>query len=217
MLRSDSASASGSAGWSRRTGDRGTAGKAAAPGAAGRRVWGGGAVAGARGDGGGAVGECEHGTWRRDVVKDELVARFQVCGDEHVGEHVECLRFRALAERGAHIIDRGFRVREHLDCPADGSYRIMRAETAGEVVKVDVAKMEITGALSVGGSPLDVRLDPGGKLFYIANQGTGGVDVVDGDSMKLVEFIKTDKGAHGIGMSRDATRMFVTNRIAGSI
>ncbi|MEO8251349.1 MAG: YncE family protein [Chloroflexota bacterium] len=106
---------------------------------------------------------------------------------------------------------------DHLDFSADGSYMIMSAETAGEVVKVDVAKMEITGALSVGGSPLDVRLDPGGKLFYIANQGTGGVDVVDGDSMKLVEFIKTDKGAHGIGMSRDATRMFVTNRIAGSI
>lgn len=106
---------------------------------------------------------------------------------------------------------------DHLDFSADGSYMIMSCETSGEVVKVDVVKMEISGALSVGGSPLDVRLDPGGHLFYIANQGTHGIDVVDGDTMERVGFIETDKGAHGIGMSRDATRLFVTNRIGGTI
>lgn len=106
---------------------------------------------------------------------------------------------------------------DHLDFSADGSYLIMSCESSGDVVKVDLTKLELSGVLRVGGSPLDVRLDPGGKVFYVANQGTNGVSVINGDTMKQVGFIKTGKGAHGIGMSRDATRLFVTNRLGGTI
>ena len=106
---------------------------------------------------------------------------------------------------------------DHLDFSADGSYLLVSCETSGEVVKVDVASMRVVGAVRVGGLPLDVRLDPSGNVFWVANQGTNVVDVVDGDRMKLIDFIRTGAGAHGLGLSRDVTRLFVTNRIAGTI
>ena len=49
----------------------------------------------------------------------------------------------------------------HLDFSADGSYLMVTTESAGVVVKIDVAAMEITGTVEVGGSPLDIRLGPG--------------------------------------------------------
>ena len=106
---------------------------------------------------------------------------------------------------------------DHLDFSADGSYLIMSCESSGTIVKVDLRTLELTGNLHVGGSPVDVLLDPGGKLFYVANQLTDGVSVIDGDTMRQVGFIPTGRGAHGIGLSRDATRLFVTNRLGGSI
>ena len=48
----------------------------------------------------------------------------------------------------------------HLDFSADGSYLMVTTESAGVVVKIDVAAMEIIGTVEVGGSPLDIRLGP---------------------------------------------------------
>ncbi len=106
---------------------------------------------------------------------------------------------------------------DHLDFSADGSYLVVSCETTGEVVKVDIASMSVVGAAHVGGLPLDVRLDPYANLFYVANQGTNGVSVVNGDTMKVVQFIRTGRGAHGLALSRDVRRLFVTNRLAGTI
>jgi YVTN family beta-propeller protein len=105
----------------------------------------------------------------------------------------------------------------HLDFSADGTYLIVSCESAGVVAKIDTVQMTVAGSIEVGGSPLDVRLAPAGDVFFVANQGTNGVDVIDAVAMERVGFIPTDVGAHGFAFSRDVTRLFVTNRYAGTI
>jgi YVTN family beta-propeller protein len=77
--------------------------------------------------------------------------------------------------------------------------------------------MRIVGTMNVGGLPVDVKLAPSGKVFYVANQGTGGVSVVDPVTMKVLKFIRTGRGAHGMAISRDTTKLYLTNRLAGTI
>jgi YVTN family beta-propeller protein len=105
----------------------------------------------------------------------------------------------------------------HLDFSPDGRFLIVSGETSGVVVKIDTEKMEILGNVELGGSPLDVRLAPAGDVFFVANQGTHGVDVVDAVAMERVGFIPTGTGAHAFAFSRDVTRLFVTNRVQGTI
>jgi YVTN family beta-propeller protein len=106
---------------------------------------------------------------------------------------------------------------DHLDFSADGSFLIGSTEWSGMLVKIDTRSMEITGSLSVGGLPIDVRLAPDGKVFYVTNQGRHGVSLVDGNLMTELAFLPTGRGAHGLQVSRDTQFMYVTNRDAGSI
>ena len=106
---------------------------------------------------------------------------------------------------------------DHLDFSADGNYLIGSTEWSGILVKVDTQAMEVTGSLNVGGLPIDVRLSPDGKVFYVTNQGRHGVSIVDPVEMKELGFLPTARGAHGLQVSRDTHFMYVSNRDAGSI
>jgi YVTN family beta-propeller protein len=106
---------------------------------------------------------------------------------------------------------------DHLDLSADGSYFLVSTEFSGQVVKVDMASMEIAGQATVGGLPVDVKVAPDGSVFYVANQARHGVSVVDPNTMQEVQFIPTGRGAHGLQISRDAKSLFVTNRLGGSV
>jgi YVTN family beta-propeller protein len=106
---------------------------------------------------------------------------------------------------------------DHLDFSADGTYLLASTEYAGVLVKVDIASMQITGIIRVGGLPIDVRLAPDGSVFYVANQGRHGVSIVDPVAMREIGFLPTGRGAHGLYVSRDTKSMYVTNRLAGSI
>jgi YVTN family beta-propeller protein len=106
---------------------------------------------------------------------------------------------------------------DHLDFSADGRYLLVSCEYSGMVVKVDTTSMKISGTARVGGLPIDVRLAPAGDVFYVANQGSNGISLIEPLAMKVIGFIPTGHGAHGLSLSRDATRMYVTNRLAGTI
>jgi YVTN family beta-propeller protein len=106
---------------------------------------------------------------------------------------------------------------DHLDFSADLTYFLASCEFAGKMVKVDLAGMSVAGYVDVGGMPQDVRLDPQGKVFYIADMHSGGVHLVDGEHLKKIGFIPTGAGAHGIYPSRDASVFYVSNRGEGSI
>jgi len=75
------------------------------------------------------------------------------------------------------------------------------------------------GSLEPGASamPQDVRLSPGGRFFLSADMLRNGIWVVDARTLTVHRFLHTGKGAHGIYFSRDATKVYVSNRDEGTI
>jgi DNA-binding beta-propeller fold protein YncE len=65
--------------------------------------------------------------------------------------------------------------------------------------------------------PQDIKMAPDGSVFYIADSQEGGVWVLDGAATKVLREIPTGRGAHGLYLSRDAKRLFVTNRLEGTV
>lgn len=106
---------------------------------------------------------------------------------------------------------------DHLDFSADGRSLLVSTEFSGHVFRVSTVTLRVTGRVSVGGLPVDVRLSPDGSRYYVANQGIGGVSVIDAARMRRVAFIRTGAGAHGFAVSRDARSLYVSNRLAGTI
>jgi len=109
---------------------------------------------------------------------------------------------------------------DHVDFSADGSYLIASCEFSGQLLKLDVVHQRVVGTIALHGGnskPQDVKLDPTGRVFYVADMLRGGVYTVDGDTFAVTGFIPTGAGAHGLYVSRDATTLYVTNRDAGSI
>jgi YVTN family beta-propeller protein len=102
----------------------------------------------------------------------------------------------------------------HADYSIDGRYLIMTCEYVGRLVKIDWAARKVLGYLTLPdrGIPQDVRVSPDGTLFYVADLRAGGVHLIDGAAFERVGFIKTGVGTHGLYPSRDATKLYVTNR-----
>ena len=75
------------------------------------------------------------------------------------------------------------------------------------------------GGLERGASsmPQDVRLTPDGRYFLAADMLRNGVWVIDAKTFTIARFLPTGKGAHGIYFSRDATKVYVSNRDEGSV
>ena len=107
----------------------------------------------------------------------------------------------------------------HSDFSIDGSYAIFTCEFDGTLAKVDFAKREVIGylKLSKGGMPQDIRISPDGKVFFVADMMADGVFLIDGDTFKEVGFIPTGVGTHGLYPSRDATKLYITNRGSNKI
>jgi DNA-binding beta-propeller fold protein YncE len=108
---------------------------------------------------------------------------------------------------------------DHMDFSADGSYAIVSCEFSGQMLKVDIARERVEGVLSLrpGAAPQDVKLSPDGKVFYVADMNANGVWLVDGDALRVLRFMPTGRGAHGLYPSRDARHLYVTNRGEGTI
>ena len=110
---------------------------------------------------------------------------------------------------------------DHMDFSADETYLIASCEFSGQIVKVNVKTESIVGTLNLpdGGSgmPQDVKLSPDGKIFYVADMHAGGLWEVDGRRFKVVGFLRTGAGVHGLYPSRDAKYLYATNRGEGSI
>lgn len=109
----------------------------------------------------------------------------------------------------------------HMDFSLDGRIALIACEFANRMVVLDVAQRRHLRTMDLKtrrhGMPQDTRLAPDGKRFYVADMHAGGVYVFDAEATKQLAFIPTGDGTHGIYFSRDAKRMFVTNRGEGSI
>jgi YVTN family beta-propeller protein len=107
---------------------------------------------------------------------------------------------------------------DHIDFAATGAYLIATCEFGGRLVRVDLHTLKIAGYLNLPGSaPQDIKLDPAGRIFYVADKNHAGVWMVDAATFKLAGFIPTGPDAHGLYPSRDASDLYVTNRGNGTI
>jgi len=110
---------------------------------------------------------------------------------------------------------------DHVDFSADGTYLLASCEFSGEMLKVNVATERVVGTLHLPGGagemPQDVKLSPDGKVFYVADMRANGLWEIDGDRLKVIGFLRTGLGVHGLYPSRDARYLYATNRGEGSI
>jgi len=108
---------------------------------------------------------------------------------------------------------------DHMDFSAHGGYLIASCEFSGQLIKVDLRRQRVVGTLQLpsGGMPQDVKLSPDGKLFYVADMHANGLWEVDGRRLRVVGFLPTGLGVHGLYPSRNGKLLYATNRSAGTI
>lgn len=133
----------------------------------------------------------------------------------------------------------------HADFSRDGSWLLASCEFSGKLLVIPTTLTEVAAVIDLNGiatkgatdpsmarsmggpaqsldrgasaMPQDVRMTDDGSTFVVADMLRNGVWVVDAATRKVVSFVPTGKGAHGIYPSRDATRLFVSNRDGASI
>ncbi len=107
----------------------------------------------------------------------------------------------------------------HADFTASGRYMLVSCEFAARIVVVDVPERRVVRTLQLPrrASPQDVKLSPDGRVFYVADLTYGGVWEINARSFRRRGFLRTGAGAHGLYPSRDTTRLYVSNREAGTI
>jgi YVTN family beta-propeller protein len=109
---------------------------------------------------------------------------------------------------------------DHMDFSADGRYAFASCEFAGRMIEIDLRAEQVIRTIAINNglaSPQDVKLSPDGRTLYTADQLNGGVWEIDPYSFRVVGFLRTGAGAHGLYPSRNAEFMYVANRQAGSI
>lgn len=133
----------------------------------------------------------------------------------------------------------------HADFTADGSLMLASCEFSGKLLVIPTSLTRVSKVLDLnaiktpgatdpvkakrqGGPPAnldrgasampqDVRLTDDGKTLLVADMLRNGVWRVDAKALKVVGFVPTGKGAHGIYPSRDAQRIFISNRDGASV
>jgi YVTN family beta-propeller protein len=107
---------------------------------------------------------------------------------------------------------------DHIDFAATGAYLIATCEFAGRLVRVDLHTLRVAGYLNLPGSaPQDIKLDPAGRIFYVADKNHGGVWLINAATFTVIGFIPTGPDAHGLYPNRNARYLYVTNRGNGTI
>ncbi|MFN8146103.1 MAG: YncE family protein [Candidatus Nanopelagicales bacterium] len=109
----------------------------------------------------------------------------------------------------------------HADWTADGRFFLVSCEFTGQLLWVDTARERVLRVIDLphGSMPQDVKLSPDGTRFYVADMMSNGVWIyrVTPQGPVLDKLLPTGLGAHGLYVSRDSTRLYVSNRGEGSI
>ena len=108
---------------------------------------------------------------------------------------------------------------DHMDFSAHGGYLLASCEFSGQLIKVDVRRQRVVGTLQLPGAamPQDVKLAPDGKVFYVADMHANGLWEIDSRRLRVVGFLPTGLGVHGLYPSRNGKLLYATNRGAGTI
>jgi YVTN family beta-propeller protein len=108
---------------------------------------------------------------------------------------------------------------DHMDFSADGRYALASCEFSGDMLKVDLLRERVVKVirLHAAAMPQDVKLSPDGQVFYVADMASNGVWEIGARSWRVIGFLHTGVGAHGLYPSRDAKLLYITNRGEGTI
>jgi YVTN family beta-propeller protein len=108
----------------------------------------------------------------------------------------------------------------HMDFSPNGRYAIASCEFSGRLLKVDVRRFKVLAVRALPrrfSVPQDVRSSPDAKVFYVADLAAGGVWEINPSRFKVIGFIHTGAGAHGLVVGRDGRVLYVANRNEGSV
>jgi DNA-binding beta-propeller fold protein YncE len=61
-------------------------------------------------------------------------------------------------------------------------------------------------------APQDIKIEPAGHLWYVADMNAGGLHEVEGDAFRVVGFLPTGPETHGLYPSRNGRYVYVANR-----
>lgn len=138
-----------------------------------------------------------------------------------VAERMQRLDFRRAHSfrlvRTLHVPCAGI---NHLDFTANGRFAIASCEFSGRLLKVDVRRRRVLAVRRLPrrySVPQDVRASPNARLFYVTDLAAGGVWLVNPRRLRVVGFIRTGAGAHGLVVSRNGRSLYVANRNEGSV
>lgn len=104
----------------------------------------------------------------------------------------------------------------------DGAQVYVSLRDENSVAIIDTVKRAKTAAVAVGRAPIQVHATPDGRFVFVANQGSetepaDTVSVIEVASGRVVDTIRTGKGAHGVAVSDDGALVFVTNIVDGTV
>jgi DNA-binding beta-propeller fold protein YncE len=108
---------------------------------------------------------------------------------------------------------------DHMDFTAGGRYALASCEFDGSVIVIDLRRERVVRVihLATGAKPQDVKLSADGRVFYVADMTLGGVWLIRVRTLRVIRFMLTGAGAHGLYPSRDGKDLYVSNRGEGSI
>ncbi|MCW2622247.1 MAG: YncE family protein [Frankiales bacterium] len=112
---------------------------------------------------------------------------------------------------------------DHADFSADGTHALFSCEFSGEMVWVDMVNERVERTIDlprqhgVRPKPQDVKTSPDGALFYVADEDSNGVFLIDARTLEVLSFLPTAAGAHGLYVSRDSKDLYVSNRKGHSV
>jgi YVTN family beta-propeller protein len=117
-------------------------------------------------------------------------------------------------------VDAGCAGVDHMDFSADGRRGVASCEFDGTLLLVDVRRRKVLKRLELdhpGSKPVDVRLSPDGRFYFVADEVANGVWKIDAKRFRALRFMKTGRGTHGLYPSRDAKLLYATNRLGGTV
>jgi DNA-binding beta-propeller fold protein YncE len=109
---------------------------------------------------------------------------------------------------------------DHMDFTANGRLLLASCEFGDRLIVVDVRRERVVRIVHLppgGGMPQDVKLSPDGRIFYVADLVAGGLWEVGARSFRVVGFVRTGRGVHGLYPSRDGRFLYASNRAEGSV
>ena len=100
----------------------------------------------------------------------------------------------------------------------DNQYAFVTCNGSNSVVKVELIPSGYVGAVTTGNNPVGISRKPGTNLYYVTDQVSDSVTVVNGNSMTAIATIPvTATYPYGIAFTPDGSKAFVTGQVSNQV